>query len=433
MTTKVKVNNSLFKNRNFMALFAVQFFSALNSNVLKSGLLFYLTYQTQKDNQALVAISTGLFILPFFLFSATAGQVADKFKKNIVLRCIKVYGLFTILLFAIFFYAKLDVCLTFVVFLVGIESAFVGPIKYSLIPEIVPEEKLLPANSLIESLTFFAILCGTLFGSVALSFIYGDMVIIFVLVLVSLLGITFSFLLKATGVSDDSQEINYNLFSSTYSLLKYCYSRQNIWIVIIFISWFWMLGIVLLTDIPFFVKEVVNGERAISSLLLVLFSVGIAIGTYICTKVSKVISNYKVIIFSSCGISVSLTLLGLSAFLFKNSSLGMDETVGLLDFISSLFGWLIIVSFVSVTVFSGMYTVPLYTAIQHIKDRSYLSRVVSINNILNALFMVVGSVFIYITEAINVSFVGMFTVLAIMNIYFLVTRKNRLFKGLSEF
>ncbi|MBK2268310.1 MFS transporter [Francisella philomiragia] len=421
MTTKSS-DNSLFKNYSFISLFTVQFLSALNSNAVKTTLLFYLTYISSEDGNLLISISTAFFILPFFLFSALAGQVADKFNKAYVLRGIKLYGLIIVILFSTCFYLQQSYLLTLVIFMVGIESAFVGPIKYSLLPEIVPDEKLLPANSLVESLTFLAILVGTLFGSVFLGNVYGNYIIIITLISIASIAFITSFFVSTDCDGDREIKVMINIFASTFSLAKYCYNHKKSWNLIILISWFWALGIVILTEIVPYVKYSVHGKESVATLFLILFSIGISIGTYSCTKLVKKFKSDKVVFYSGILISVALMLLSISSYLQIQST----KEVSLLALVFDVRSWLIIFSFLLIAIFSGIYTIPLYTALQHTKDKSYLSRIISVNNIMNALFMVLGTGFIFVINLLEIDFVYMFLIMAVFNLVFIILNKKKI-------
>ncbi|MDC0535696.1 MFS transporter [Francisellaceae bacterium] len=415
-------NNSLFKNRSFISLFIVQFLSALNSNAVKTTLLFYLTYISLKDSSLLISLSTGFFILPFFLFSALAGQIADKFNKAYVLRGIKLYGLMVVILFSICFYFEQSYLLTLMIFLVGIESAFIGPIKYSLLPEIVPDEKLLPANSLVESLTFLAILTGTLLGGVFVDSHYGNYIIIAILIIVASAGLTISFFVSTNRNGDKNIHIKPNIFAATYTLVKHCYKQAESWNMIILISWFWGLGIILLTEIVPYVKSSIHGKESIATLFLVLFSIGISIGAYACTKLVKKFNREKVVFYSGLLISAALTLLSISSYIH---AVPIKE-IGLLSLLEDVKSWLIIISFLFIAVFAGIYTIPLYTSMQHTKEQSYLSRIISVNNIMNALFMVLGTVFIFVINILHINFIYMFLIMAVLNLIFMLTNKKRI-------
>lgn len=417
---------SFLRNRSFFGLFIVQFLSAMNSNCVKTTLLFYLTYIAIGNNDWMVATGTGLFILPFFIFSAIAGQVADKFNKAIVLKMTKLYGLIVIIIFCVAYIYHYKMLLMILLFFVGIESTFIGPIKYSILPEIVTEQKLLFANSIIESMTFIAVLLGTLIPGATLDFEHGYYITITILISAASIGFFASLLVNTQVNGNYAITINTNFIKSTKTLIDYCLDDKYMWQIIMMISWFWAIGIVLLTEIVPFVKGSLHGSQPVASFMLLLFSVGICIGAYVCAFLARYLSRYSIVMLGSIMMTFSFISLGISTQLFPTIKNNM--TLSLLAYLHIPVSWFIILATLFIGIFGGLYTIPLYTAMQHHKDRQFLSRVVSVNNIMNAAFMVGGSAFIYVINITALPYSIMYGLIGILNLVYLFT----VTKGLKQ-
>lgn len=382
----------LFTTNRFLPFFVTQFFGAFNDNVFKNALIVLIVFQlaTSSNESLLVNLSAGLFILPFFLFSSLAGQLAEKYEKSkLMVTCkaaeLAIMGLATVGLFA----GNIYILMT-VLFLMGTQSTFFGPVKYSILPQHLKDNELLGGNGLVEMGTFLAILIGTMVGSYYIVQDGGKNIISSILILFSVVGYIASRFVPKAESSFPNEKIDYNPITSSISLFKVLKERRkSVSLSVIGISWFWFLGAVYLTQLPSFVKNNFHGDETIVTLFLVAFSVGIAIGSLICEKLSRNIIELGIVPLGSIGI----TLFGI--LLYFNGTLNTDiigEMITSSDFF--LYPTLQVAAFslFMIGVFGGLYTVPLYALIQKRTEPEYRSRVIAANNMLNALFMVISAI-----------------------------------------
>ncbi len=383
---------NLLKSKRFLPLFITQFFGAFNDNVFKNAFLIWFTYdiatKLNMNAQAMVTLASGLFVLPFFLFSALAGQVADKFEKSKITRIVKIAEILIMAFSFIGFYFENIYLLLFLVFLMGIHSTFFGPIKYSLLPETLKDDELVSGNALIEGGTFLAILLGTILGGVVIRSQNGVEIVCAAVVLFALVGYVASRFIPQTKISDPELKIGLNIFSQTWKIISYAKKENTVWLSIIGISWFWFIGLTFLSQFPIYTKNIINGDEFIVTLFLSVFSVGIGLGSVMCNKLLKGQINGRLVPFGSIGISIGILFFCLASNLYQTP----ENIIGLAEFFSNSYhSYFITLSLLAIAIFSGIYIVPLYAIMQHRSDNKYLSRIVAANNVLNALFMVASS------------------------------------------
>lgn len=417
----------LLKSKRFLPLFITQFFGAFNDNVFKSAFLIWFTYDiAQKLNmnaQIMVTIASGLFILPFFLFSSLAGQVADKFEKSRIVHLIKIAEIVIMSLSFIGFYFESITLLLALVFLMGVHSTFFGPIKYSLLPEHLRNDELVSGNALIEGGTFLSILLGTIIGGVVIRSEFGIEIICAAVVLFAIIGYLGSCFIPKSRVFDSSLKISFNIYSQTKQIIAHTKHEKTVWLSIVGISWFWFVGITFLSQFPIYAKDIIGGNELIVTLFLSVFSIGIGIGSVMCNKLLKGKINGRLVPFGSVGISFGIFLFCLASYFYQKPS--DVDLIGLQQFFAAgIYSWLIISGLLVTAIFSGIYIVPLYAIMQHRSDEKYLSRIIAANNVLNALFMVLSSVLIVILSKLHLSLLQIFLFVGITNILvFFVIRK----------
>ncbi len=371
---------SLLRTRRFLPLFLTQFLGAFNDNLLKNALVMLVTYriaaQTGENAQLLVTLAAGLFILPFFLFSATAGQLADKFDRARLTRIIKIAEIVIMLFAAAGFALENTWFLLFVLFCMGTHSTFFGPIKYALLPQHLQGEELLPGNAYIEAGTFLAILLGTLLGGVLILQSGGVWLISSALLSVALLGYLASRHIPPAPPPEPALVINRNPWRETWRIVGFARADKRVFRCILGISWFWLVGATFLSQFPPYVKDVLHAEAAVVTLFLTVFSVGIGVGSFLCNKLLRghISSAY-----------VSLAALGMAAF-------GVDL------YFASLHGGAsglphIVLDLFAIAVSAGLYIVPLYAIMQHESEAAHRARIIAANNVINALFMVAAALF----------------------------------------
>ena len=280
----------LLRSRRFLPLFVTQALGAFNDNLFKSAIIFLVTYvmaeRSGLNAPLLVAAAGGIFIFPFFLFSASAGQLAEKYDKARLIRLLKLTELALMLTASVGFLLGSVWFLMAVLFLMGAQSAYFGPVKYGILPEQLKSEELIGANAWVQGGTFIAILLGTLFGKLVLEE-DGIPIVCALVVGMATLGWLASRFIPSTGIALPRLRIDYNVFTATRDMLRYAAGRRDIFLTILGISWFWLVGATFLAQITPFAKDVLSGDENLASLFLMLFSVGMALGSLLCNSLLK--------------------------------------------------------------------------------------------------------------------------------------------------
>ncbi len=419
----------LLKSRRFLPLFITQFLGAFNDNAFKNAFLIWFTYdvaeKTGEDGATMVTLAAGLFILPFFLFSATAGQIADKYEKSWLTRRIKLMEIILMIACAVGFYMQSVNFLLAVLFLMGTQSTLFGPIKYSLLPEHLKDDELISGNGLIEGGTFLSILLGTIFGGLIIRTDYGVEILSVAVISFAIIGWFSSRSIPTAPVGDAKLKIGWNIGRETWRIIQYAREERTVWLSIIGISWFWFIGATFLTQFPTYTKEVIHGNEHIVTLFLTIFSVGIGIGSVMCNKLLKGEINGRLVPYGSIGITVSIGLFTLMTIFYDvdyihsraSTSFVGEYIVGVEEFFYiGIYSWGILASLLMLSVFSGIYIVPLYAIMQHRSDDKYLARIIAANNVLNALFMVISSIFAIALFKVDFDVVAILFSVGIINI-----------------
>lgn len=419
----------LLRTRRFLPLFITQFFGAFNDNAFKNAFLIWFTYDVAVDNgldaPMMVTLAAGLFILPFFLFSATAGQFADKYEKSHFTRKIKLVEVVLMLAVSVGFFLGSIYGLLAVLFLMGVQSTFFGPIKYSLLPEHLTEDELIGGNGLIEGGTFLSILFGTIFGGLIIGTTYGIELLSLALVGFAVIGWISSRAIPLTPVGDPSLKIGWNVIRETWKIIGYARVERTVWLSIIGISWFWFVGAMFLTQFPIFTKQTVGGNEHIVTLFLTIFSVGIGIGSVLCNKLLKGQINGRLVPYGSVGMTVAIAVFVAASFQYSADRMVyleqvlkyQDRILGLSEFFAvGPASWGIIGGLLALSVCAGIYIVPLYTIMQHRSDDKYLARIIAAANVVNALFMVMASVVALVLFSLNFTSVQILLAVGVMNI-----------------
>ena len=375
---------ALMGERRFAPYFWTQFFGSFNANLLKNALIVLVTYHAARfategsvfagmQSGVLVNLAAGLFIAPFIVFSASAGQIADKYDKAALIRLIKCCEVAIMALAAAGFVAAGLGLLLAALFLAGTQSAFFGPIKYSILPQTLRETELVGGNALVESGTFIAILIGTLAGGYLASLgDSGPAAAAASAVLLALVGFAVSCLIPRTGAADPGLAIDWNPVRETLRNYREIRGNRAVFLSILGISWFWLYGALFLSQFPDFAKNVLHGSESTVSALLATFSVGVGVGSLACERLSGHKVEIGLVPFGSIG----LTVFGVDLYFAAAGDLERTR---------------VFVDLLLLGVFGGFYIVPLYALIQTRTAASHVSRVVAGNNILNAVFMAAGA------------------------------------------
>ncbi len=406
----------MFHDRRFAPLMWTQFFGALNDNVLKNALVVLLVFRGVElcglKSESLVSFSTLVFIFPYFLFSALAGQLADKYDKSKIIQGIKLAEILIMVLAGLGFYLGNYVLLFFVLFLMGLHSAFFGPVKYSALPELISEERLVTANAYIELGTFLAILMGTMCGSYLISISGGVYLIIGVLFAVSVSGYLSSRAVPSIRAAAPGLRLDFNPWRPTWKELKKCRENRSLFHVVLGISWFWLLGAVILSLLPIIATHVIHGSEPVVTVFLAAFSIGVAVGSIFCEKVSSDQVEMGLVPFGALGMSCFLLDLAWVLSAWETSPV----QVGIYGFWSHSQSIRIFLDLFGVAVSAGFFSVPLYTLVQQRSDRENRSRVIGVNNIVNSLFMVMGSVFLMGLYQLKVSIAMILVIFSVLNL-----------------
>lgn len=405
----------LLTTRRFLPLFVTQFFNAFNDNVFKNALVILITYKLAKTiaaEQYFLALTGGIFILPFFLFSATAGQIADKYEKSFIIRCIKFAEIIFMIIGIQGFYTNNLSLLMTTLFFLGCHSTFFGPIKYSILPEHLAKNELIAGNGLIEAGTFIAILIGQILGGTLIVLQHGLLAIAVAVLTIALLGFSSSLFIPKTRRAQPDLKISFNLPKQTAEILRITKLRSEVFYAVIGISWFWFIGATFLTQFPTITKNMLNGSSEIFTLFLCVFSIGIGVGSLLCNWILKGKISTKYVPYSMLAMSIFIFDIFLITHSYSDQNIG---TLTLIPFINKLANIRILVDVFLLTLCSGLFIVPLYASIQEHSAEEVRSRVIAGNNIINAIFMVLSSVYIIFFTHLNVSIPQLLLIMGITN------------------
>jgi len=409
----------LLTERRFWPLFWTQFLGAFNDNLFKNALVILIAYRSMTllgiSSATIVVACAGIFIFPFFLFSAIAGQLADHLPKWRLIRWVKVWEIGVMVLAGVGFATDSLTLLLGVLFLMGMQSTFFGPAKYAILPELLDDETLVGGNALVAMATFLAILLGTITGGLVVA--GGDRWVSRLgplVVAVAVLGFAMSIFVKKLPAANPDLSVSFDPVKPTIDILRLTRRVHSVFLSVLAISWFWFLGASFLSLLPNFSKDVLGGTETVVTLCLATFCVGIGSGSMLCERLSRRHLELGLVPLGSIGISVFAIDLAFSGWRFAASADGGLFTVA--QFMREPGGVHVLFDLFMIAVFSGFYTVPLMTFIQQRSASAERSRVIAGNNILNALLMVLSSFMLVGLLAAAVSIPGIFLILALLNI-----------------
>ena len=381
---------ALLRERRFLPFFLAQLAGALNDNLLKSVLILLATYRTAVYapgwTPGLVSnFAAALFILPFVLFSATAGQLADRYDKTLVIRIVKVAEVGIMMLATAGLVGASLPLLLGALFCMGVHSAFFGPVKYSILPRVLSDAELVGGNALVETGTFLAILAGTIFAGWLVGTADSPWVLGGAMVCIAMIGAALSFMMPRTGSAQPDLQIRWNPVTQTARLLKDAKGTRAVWLSLLGISWFWFFGALFIAQFPSLAASNLHGDTSVVTLLLAVFSVGVAGGSLLCEKLSGHKVEIGLVPFGSFG----MTLIAGHLFFAVPTSLTGQYTA--LSLIHQPWMWRVLLDIFGAAFFGGLYIVPLYALIQTRTPKKRQSRVIAANNILNSVFMVASA------------------------------------------
>ena len=409
----------LLGERRFWPLFWTQFLGAFNDNLFKNALVILIAYRSMSllgmGSKTIVVACAGIFIFPFFLFSATAGQLADRLPKWRLIRWVKVWEIGVMVLAGFGFATDSLALLLTVLFLMGMQSTFFGPAKYAILPELLDGDTLVGGNALVAMATFLAILLGTITGGLVVA--GGERWVSrlgLIVVVVAVLGWVTSLFVKKLPAANPDLPFKLNPVTPTIDILRVTRRVHSVFLSVLAISWFWFLGASFLSLLPNFSKDVLGGSETVVTLCLATFCVGIGTGSMLCERFSRRRLELGLVPLGSIGISVFAIDLAFSGWRFIAPADGALLTVA--QFLGEPGAVHVLLDLFLIAVFSGFYTVPLMTFIQLRSASSERSRVIAGNNILNALLMVLSSLILVALLAYEVSIPGIFFIVALLNV-----------------
>ncbi|WP_166252870.1 MFS transporter [Marinobacter salicampi] len=404
----------LFTERRFLPFFLTQFAGAFNDNLFKNALLLLVTYTAGGllglPTNVVVNLAAFLFILPFFLFSGIAGQVADKYEKSLVIRRVKLLEVAIMLAAAVGLWFGWYELLLLLLFLMGTQSTFFGPVKYAILPQVLDDDELVGGNALVGMGTFVSILLGTIAAGIIMGFDSAARIAAVGVVLMALVGYLVAMKIPATPAGSAGLDIRLQPLRETWRLFAIAAERRNVLLSIMAISWFWFLGAAYLTQFPNFAKVDLQGDETVVTLLLAVFTVGIAVGSMLCER----LSGHKI----ELGIvpigSVGLSLFGFDLYMNMPANPGPTDwwlMLGESQYIR------VVLDLLGIGISGGLFIVPLYAYVQHETPADKRARIIAALNVFNALFMVVSALAgIVMLGVLGLSIPEFFLVLAIMNL-----------------
>jgi MFS family permease len=387
----------LLTEQRFRPLFFTQFLGAFNDNVFKTALITLVVFRTNQltsiDGATMATILPGLFILPFFLFSATAGQIADKLEKSKIIRFVKVFEIIIMLFASLGFFTHNIILLATALFMMGVHSTLFGPVKYAYLPQQLSKEELVGGNGMFEMGSFVAILLGQILGAWLAMQPNSELLTSICVLTLAVIGYWASRGVPPTAMGTPELTINWNPITETFYNLKFIWQHQSLWLAIIGISWFWFFGATLLAQFPNFAKFTLHGDESVFILMLSVFSLGIGVGSLLCEKLSNHKIELGLVLFGGIGI----TLFGADLYVTSNDiNTTLASSSSLYNYIDFLYHFPhihLLIDILCIGIFGGFYIVPLYAFIQSPKEKSHQSRIIAANNIMNALFMVISAIF----------------------------------------
>jgi hypothetical protein len=382
---------ALLTERRFLPFFLTQFFGAANDNVFKFAFSVLATYSAAEwggmEPKSAGAVIGGVFILPFVLFSATSGQLADKYDKAALIRFVKNLEIAIMLVIAAGFVWQIVPLLFAGVFLMGLHSTLFGPVKYAYLPQHLHETELTGGNGMVEMGTFVAILLGTIAGGVLVGIPeVGPHWVAAVSIGLAIVGRVAAGYVPVSPAPEPALAINWNPVTETLKNLRHAYGNRTVFLSLLGISWLWFFGSIFLTTFTGFAKETLGGDQSVVTLLLAVFSIGIGVGSLLCER----LSGYKVEIGLVPFGSIGMTVFAIDLWL-ASDALVPAGLAGVGAFVAEPAHWRVMADLFLLAMFAGFYSVPLYALIQSRCEPSHRARVIAANNILNAIFMVVAA------------------------------------------
>lgn len=406
---------ALFGQRRFAPFFWTQALAAFNDNAFRNALLVLVAFQLGLDEHAAsiyTNLAPALFILPFFLFSATAGQLAERFEKSRIIRWVKLFEIAAMAVAAAGFLTHHVSLLLVVLFMMGMHSTVFGPIKYAILPQALKPAELLGGNGLVEMGTQLAILLGMMAGSVLMGVAgVGAWLASGLTIAVAVAGYVACRFIPLAPATAPKLRINWNPFTETARVVGITRADRAVWNAVLGISWFWFFGTVLVAQLPLYTRETLGGDSTVYALVLALFSIGSGLGALACEKLSGRRVEIGLVPLGAFGI----TAFGVDLY-FAGHGVASAHGLDWLAFLHGAGNWRIALDLTLIGAFAGLYVVPLFAFVQSRAPREKLSRIIAGNNIMNAVLIVTAAGFGLGLGALGVSAAGIFLAAALLNV-----------------
>ncbi len=406
----------LLRQRRFAPFFWTQFLGAGNDNVYKNALVIFVAFHaatlTSLDPNALVNLAGAVFIAPFVLLSATAGQLADKYEKSRLIRYVKLFEIFIMVVGLIGFWRR-DLALLFTALaLMGVHSTLFGPVKYAILPQHLRPEELVGGNGLVEMGTFVAILLGTIAGGLLVAVPeVGPLLAAGATIAIALAGYVVSRRIPVTPAVAPQLVINWNPITETARNIRFARGERVVWLSMLGISWFWFYGATFLAQFAGFSRDMLGGDEHVVTFLLTVFSIGIGVGSLLCERLSGRSIELGLVPFGAIGLSLFAIDLWLAG-----RNLQAPAIAGLAVFLQQPAHWRVAADLLLIGMFGGFYIVPLYALIQARSAPAHRSRIIAANNILNAAFMVASALIAVALLRAGLAVADLFLVVGLMNV-----------------
>jgi acyl-[acyl-carrier-protein]-phospholipid O-acyltransferase/long-chain-fatty-acid--[acyl-carrier-protein] ligase len=405
----------LFKDRRFLPIFIVQFCGCFNDSILKNALVILVAFRLANEvifpPYMLVMLANIMLILPFVLFASVAGQVADRYERATIVKIVKLIEIVIVMLSVYGFYTTNLVLLFACIALMGIHSTFFGPIKYSVLPDQLKKHELLGGNGFIEAGTFLSILFGTMLGGF---YNFSSILVIVIAIIVAIVGFVASLFVPKSNNSNRDIKISPNIVKETVSMVKYAASKNKVYLAILGVSWFWFIGAAIMAQIPSLTRDTLGADETVANLFLAVFSVGVGVGSFVCNKLFSNNITTKYVFLSALCISIC----GVDLFFasqIASVSYAPEQLKTVFQFLTKLYYWRIILDLFFLSVFGGIYVVPLFAVMQYFTVPAYRSRVIAANNLINSLFMAASAAILSMLFYMGFSIPSVILIVSLLN------------------
>lgn len=404
----------LLTQRRFGPFFLAQFTGAFNDNALKQAIIILFTLtMSHEEAEQVSQLATALFIAPYFFFSATAGQLAEKLEKGRLIQLTKLFEIAIIGVATVGFYLHSLPFLLTALTMLGLQATLFGPVKYAILPQVLRSEELVGGNGLVEMGTYVAILTGEIAGAQLIAIEHrGVFLVSALMITMAVMGYVSARAIPPVPSKVPDLKIGWNIFAETWRVMGFALEVRSVWLSILGISWFWLFGALLMIQLPVFVDSVIGGATSVFTLCLVIFSLGVGLGSLLCERLSRGQIELGLVPFGAIG----LTLFGVDLYLSTSGHVARGTDLGWSEVIADSAHWRMLADFGLIGVFGGFYSVPLFAMMQSRSDPAKRSRIIAANNVLNSVFIVGAAALSYVGRSvIELSIPEVFLAAALLN------------------